>query len=96
MIVDNTGPDIDVYSRTAAQLEWVETSLGSGDTLSLPELGIDIPVAEIFRGVSFEISASGPVGYAVVVKAATGFAAEPAGFDVFHRGGRYLLSDMPS
>ena len=53
VIVDNVGPNLDVFSRSDAEEEWTAVSLTSGESLAMPEVGLDIPVDEIFRGITF-------------------------------------------
>lgn len=38
-----------VFTRRGA--DWIATALGAGDTLALPELGIELPLAECYEGL---------------------------------------------
>ncbi len=40
-----------IYARTGA--EWVVTQLIAADTLVMPEIGIDIPMADVHADVEF-------------------------------------------
>ena len=53
VLVEQATPVLVSYSRRSEE-PWTATSLSIGDTLSLPEIGIDFPVAEIFDGVDFD------------------------------------------
>ena len=54
IVVDNTGPDLTVYGRAVGGAEWTANSLTTDDMLELPEVGITVPVNEIFAGIVFE------------------------------------------
>ena len=54
VIVDNTGPDITIHARTAGDLDWTSTALTEGEMLTLPEVGIEVPVDELFGGIAFD------------------------------------------
>ncbi len=45
-----------VHERQAAGQRWTVTSVIAGDLLSLSELGIEIPTAELYEGIEFPIS----------------------------------------
>jgi hypothetical protein len=40
-----------VLERDAAGAAWNTTTRGIGETLRLPDLGIDIPVAELYQDI---------------------------------------------
>ena len=52
VLVEQAVPVLVSYLRQD-DAPWTATSLSIGDTLALPEIGIEIPVADIFEGVSF-------------------------------------------
>ena len=54
VVVDNTGPALTVHARAAEGLDWTATALTEGEILGLPEVGIEVPVDEIFSGLSFD------------------------------------------
>ena len=53
VIVDNLGSYLSVFARPAADVPWAATSVAAGETLDLPEVGIKLPVDEVFQGVEF-------------------------------------------
>ena len=52
VLVEQTSPVLMSYARRGDE-PWVATSLSTGDTLALPEIGVEIPVADLFDGVEF-------------------------------------------
>ncbi len=54
VIVDNTGPDITVHARIAGEMDWTANAVTAGEMLTIPEVGINVPVDEIFRDIVFE------------------------------------------
>jgi Uma2 family endonuclease len=54
VILDNEGPDLTVYARTSPDQDWTATPLTTGEALPVPEAGIEVPVDEFYRGVSFD------------------------------------------
>ena len=52
VLVEQAVPTLKSYVREDDQ-PWAETSLSIGDTLAMSEIGIEIPVADIFYGVTF-------------------------------------------
>ncbi len=53
VLVEQIGVALTVHSRQRGEA-WVTTVLGEGDVLALPEIGIEIPVAEIYDEVVFD------------------------------------------
>jgi Uma2 family endonuclease len=51
VILESTQAVLTVLSRTGAIDPWTATGLTRDDTLHLPELGIEVPVAEFYEGV---------------------------------------------
>jgi hypothetical protein len=45
-----------VHERQTAGKRWTVTSVMSDDLLSLPEIGIEIPTAELYEGIEFPTS----------------------------------------
>ena len=55
VILESTGVGLAVFERPDSETPWVASTLGSEDeVLRLPEIGIAIPVAEIYAGIGFE------------------------------------------
>ncbi len=52
ILVEQTGVALTVHSRQHDE-PWTTIALGAGDVLDLSEVGINIPVDEIFEGLSF-------------------------------------------
>jgi Uma2 family endonuclease len=50
VIVERTSIGLTVLVRANADAPWTATALTADDTLRMPELGIEIPVAEIYEG----------------------------------------------
>lgn len=56
ILVEQTGMALTVHAR--GNLEpWMTTVQGEGDTLDLPEIGIELPVAAIYDDIVFETEA---------------------------------------
>jgi Uma2 family endonuclease len=53
VLLEHAGIGLQVFARPAAEADWTATALTEGDTLTLPELGIDVPVAEFYQDVAF-------------------------------------------
>ena len=54
VILEATSVDLTVMEREQAEETWRATTLTSGDTLRMPEIGIKIPVAEFYDGLDFQ------------------------------------------
>ena len=52
VLVEQTIPVLVSFLRRSDG-PWAATSLSTGDTLSMPEIGIGIPVSDIFDGIGF-------------------------------------------
>lgn len=52
VLIEQDSPVVTSYVRDGNG-PWAATSLSIGDTLGMPEIGIEIPVADIFDGVIF-------------------------------------------
>jgi Uma2 family endonuclease len=52
VLVEQTGVALTVHSRQHDE-PWSTIPLGAGDVVDLPEIGIDIPVDDIFEGLTF-------------------------------------------
>ncbi|WP_459677763.1 Uma2 family endonuclease [Acidisoma sp. 7E03] len=54
VILESTSIGLTVLERTSPDQAWQTTVLTGEDILRLPEVGIEIPVAEIYDGIDFE------------------------------------------
>ena len=53
VVLESASPDVTVFSRASADEGWTATPLLPGETIELPEIGIELPVAELFEDVRF-------------------------------------------
>jgi Uma2 family endonuclease len=53
VLLEHAGIGLQVFARPDAEADWTATALTEGDTLTLPELGIEVPVAEFYQDVAF-------------------------------------------
>jgi hypothetical protein len=53
VILESTSIGLTVLERAAQDQVWQNTVLTNDDTLRMPEINTDIPVAEIYEGLSF-------------------------------------------
>jgi Uma2 family endonuclease len=53
IIVESSGVGLTVMQRTDGNDPWTTTVLTIDDTLDMPEIGIEIPVAEIYENIEF-------------------------------------------
>jgi len=53
VIVEHGSAGLTVLRRDAAEQDWTTTVLTGEDTLQLPEIGIEIPVSELYESVDF-------------------------------------------
>ena len=53
VIVESTTIGLTVFSRTDADQPWTAATIAEDETLHLPEIGIEIPVTEIYRRIEF-------------------------------------------
>ncbi len=59
VIVESAGIGLMVLERRDGNQKWTVTTPVAGDTLALPEIGIGIPVAELYEGIDFPASDEG-------------------------------------
>jgi len=59
IILEHSGIGLAVFSRDSADRDWTATALTAGDTLQMPEIGAEIPVAEFYESVEFPGSSEG-------------------------------------
>ncbi len=52
VLVEQTGVALTVHARQNDE-PWTTTVIGGGDVLTIPEVGIEVPVAAIYEGVVF-------------------------------------------
>ena len=50
LIVEHTSIGVTVHHRQAVDVDWMTTPLLAGDMLTFPELGIEVPLAELYEG----------------------------------------------
>ncbi|MCB8883930.1 Uma2 family endonuclease [Acidisoma cellulosilytica] len=53
VILEATAVGLLVLERSSLEQAWQTTALSNGDILRMPEIGIEIPVAEIYEGIEF-------------------------------------------
>ena len=53
VIVESASVGLTVLERQSGDQKWTVTTLIADDALSLPEVGIEIPVTELYEGVDF-------------------------------------------
>lgn len=58
VIVESTGIGLTVMERERSGEAWRVTTFTGDDTLRMPEIGIEIPVAEFYEDIDFETTAS--------------------------------------
>jgi Uma2 family endonuclease len=56
VIVESASVGLTVHERREAGQQWSVTTLMADDLLILPDIGVEIPVAEIYEGVDFSPS----------------------------------------
>ncbi len=61
IIVESSYVGLTIYERQAAEQNWTVTTATTDDSIGLPELGIEIPVAALYEGVDFPASDLGAV-----------------------------------
>jgi len=53
VILEYASAELTVFARGAADADWVAIPLAAEDTLPMPEIGIEVPVAEFYQDVEF-------------------------------------------
>jgi Uma2 family endonuclease len=53
VIVESASVGLTVLKRAAGDQKWTVTTLIADGTMLLPEIGVEIPVAELYEGVDF-------------------------------------------
>jgi len=51
VIVEYTGIGLMVFERANGDDDWTATALASGEILRMPEIGVEVPVTELYEGV---------------------------------------------
>ena len=59
VIMEQNSAALTSFARTGAGLAWTATALMAEDTLSLPEIGIEVPVVEFYDGVDLPADPDG-------------------------------------
>ena len=60
VILESSGVGLTVMERASSEQVWQTTVLTGEDILRMPEIGIEIPVAEIYEGIDFEEQTESP------------------------------------
>ena len=58
VIVESASVGLTVHERQDAGRKWTVATVMAGDLLLLPEIGVEIPIAELYEGVDFPPPAS--------------------------------------
>jgi len=58
VIVESASVGLTVHERQAAGQKWTVTTVMADDVLSLSEIGVEVPMAELYDGVDFPPTAS--------------------------------------
>jgi Uma2 family endonuclease len=53
VIIESIGIGVQVMERNGPDSAWIATALTQDDILRIPEVGMEIPVAELYEGVTF-------------------------------------------
>jgi Uma2 family endonuclease len=53
LVVESAAPVITVFERAEADQAWTATALAAGDVLHIPEVGIAVPVDDLYENVEF-------------------------------------------
>jgi Uma2 family endonuclease len=59
VILEYASVGLTVLSRAGAEDQWTAITLTDGDTLHMPEIGIEIPVSELYEGVDLQAADDG-------------------------------------
>jgi Uma2 family endonuclease len=59
VIVESSSIGLTVHERQAAGEKWTVTPVMADDLMALPEIGIEIPAAELYEGIEFPTSDTG-------------------------------------
>jgi Uma2 family endonuclease len=57
VILEHPRGGVTVLSRTGADDDWTAAALTTEDTLAMPEIGVEVPVADFYQGVEFALAA---------------------------------------
>lgn len=53
VVLEYAGAELTVFTRNAADADWLAVPLTAEETLHVPEIGIEIPVVELYEDVEF-------------------------------------------
>jgi Uma2 family endonuclease len=59
IIVEHASAALTVHARAEAGADWTTTALTADGVLAMPEIGIEVPVAELFVGTDLATAAAG-------------------------------------
>jgi hypothetical protein len=102
VIVESASIGLTVLERQTADQKWTATTPMAEDTMLLPEIGIEIPVAELYEGVDFPTPDAGAAGRAgddrfghpESADIRPGPPVEVTGANVLQAEGHFLRSDL--
>jgi len=60
VIVEHASVDLTVYARSGADEDWTATALTVEEILHMPEIGIEIPIAELYEDVDLSTDSGNP------------------------------------
>ena len=60
VILEHASMGLTVLERSAGDPKWTVSTLTEGDILPLPEIGIEVPVTELYDGVDLTASDASP------------------------------------
>jgi Uma2 family endonuclease len=55
VILEYTSVGLAVHARVSGEDQWIATALTDGDVLPMPEIGIEIPIAEFYEGTDLSV-----------------------------------------
>ncbi len=58
VILESASIGLTVHERRESEQKWTVTTMIDGDLLLLPDIGVEIPIGELYEGVEFPPSAS--------------------------------------
>jgi Uma2 family endonuclease len=64
VILEHTSVGLAVHSRANGDEPWIATALTEGDVLRMPEIGIEVPIAEFYEGTDLLTHRDGGEGVA--------------------------------
>jgi len=56
VMLEQTGMGGTMFTRSGDGAGWTGVILNAGDTIDMPEIGIEVPLAELYGGVEFDVA----------------------------------------